>query len=326
MVGAVAVALGAAVAIYAERGTIRSGLQLLEHVNLAWVFAAVGAEVICMLAFAVLQACLLRAGGAPITVSWLLATAYRADVIASAVPVVGSGMATRYAYRQYRARGVDPTVAAVALTLAGVASTITFAVVVVVAALLSGNAAAAGGGLVGALGAIIAVATVVVALRSPLGQQRLITLASWFIQRKQRVLRRPTGDPAQLVRTALHQLSRFRLTSVNISLALTSSIVNWFADAACLVLSIRAIGLAIPWHTVLVAWSAGKAAGSLSPTPAGLGVVETAMIAALVATGLRAPDAIAAVIVYRVLTFKVVITTIWCAFRPLIEHRKTRLA
>jgi hypothetical protein len=116
VVGAVAVALGAAVAIYAERGTIRSGLQVPEHVILAWVFAAVGAEVICMLAFAVLQACPLRAGAASITVSWLLATAYRADVIASAVPVVGSGMATRYACRQYHARGVDPTIATVALT------------------------------------------------------------------------------------------------------------------------------------------------------------------------------------------------------------------
>jgi uncharacterized protein (TIRG00374 family) len=73
-------------------------------------------------------------------------------------------------------------------------------------------------------------------------------------------------------------------------------------------------------------WSAGIGAGSFSPTPGGLGVVDVTMTAALVAAGVRAPAAVAAVLLYRIITFKVVVTTVWMVYRSVSERRKRRVA
>jgi len=103
--------------------------------ELAWVIACVGAQCLSMAAFALVQRCLLKAGGARLTASWLMSTAYLANVIAISVPVIGSGMAASYAYHQFRVQRADPTVAKAALTLAGVLSTAAFAVIVVAVAI-----------------------------------------------------------------------------------------------------------------------------------------------------------------------------------------------
>jgi uncharacterized membrane protein YbhN (UPF0104 family) len=73
---------------------------------------------------------------------------------------------------------------------------------------------------------------------------------------------------------------------------------------------------------VLLAWSAGQGAASFSPTPGGIGVVEVTMTAALVAAGLRPADALAAVLLYRVVAFKLVIALAWFAERTLTRHRR----
>ncbi|MGO9784036.1 MAG: lysylphosphatidylglycerol synthase domain-containing protein [Streptosporangiaceae bacterium] len=97
------------------------------------------------------------------------------------------------------------------------------------------------------------------------------------------------------------------------------------ADATCLVLAIKAIGAAVPWHRVLLVWSAGIGAGSFSPTPGGIGIVEAAMIAVLVVAGLRPPEAVAAVLIYRLVNAKSVITMVFFVYRS-IRQRHERSA
>jgi len=53
----------------------------------------------------------------------------------------------------------------------------------------------------------------------------------------------------------------------------------------------------------VLAWSAGTAATSFSVTPGGLGLVETALTAALVTAGLPATTALAGVLLYRLVGF-----------------------
>ncbi len=74
------------------------------------------------------------------------------------------------------------------------------------------------------------------------------------------------------------------------------------ADAACLALAVLAVGGDVPWRGLLLAWAAGTAVASLGLTPGGLGVVEAALGSALVAAGLAGPTAIAAVLLYRVVS------------------------
>ncbi len=91
-------------------------------------------------------------------------------------------------------------------------------------------------------------------------------------------------------------------------------LANWLADAAVLAVSIRAAGAAIPWHDLLLVYGSGIAAQSLNITPGGLGVAEGTLSVALVASGLRASQALAAVLLYRLASFWLVAFAGWLVF------------
>jgi putative heme transporter len=325
--GTVAVAAGAGWAVYRERSTVAGGLRVLTaHTELGWVAACIGVQCLSMVFFALLQQRLLVAGGARLTAPWLLSIAYLANAVAVVVPVVGSGLAANYAYHQLRERRVDPTIAKAALALAGVISTSAFAAVVVTGALLSGSPAAAVSALGSAVTCLVVLGAALVALRSLAGRARLQRLASALLRAAQQVLRRPRGDADQLTRNALDRLSLFRLGPAILAPAFAWALLNCAADACCLMLAIKAIGEPVPWGGVLLAWSAGQGAGSFSPTPGGIGVVEVTMTAALAAAGLSPAYAFAAVLLYRIVAFKGVITLGWFAERSFTRHRRQGLA
>jgi putative heme transporter len=127
----VVIAAGAGVAVYAERATVAKGLAVLPHLRVGWLLAGIGAECLSMLAFGQLQRILLRAGGARLSLGSVLGIVYRANVIAVAVPVIGSGIATASLYRDFRRSGAQAAQVSMALTVAGVLSSVAFAVVVV---------------------------------------------------------------------------------------------------------------------------------------------------------------------------------------------------
>ena len=76
----------------------------------------------------------------------------------------------------------------------------------------------------------------------------------------------------------------------------------------------------VPWDKLLLVWSAGAAAASFSPTPYGLGVVDIALITALHAAGIASPDAVGAVLLYRLITFKILVTLLWIGYRCLQDR------
>lgn len=303
---------GCAVALYAEWPTVTEGTSVFRHAALPWVAAGIGAECVSMAAFALLQRQLLRTGDTRLTLGTLIAISYTGNAITGAVPVAGSGLAMAYSQRQFRAHGADPARVGVALAVAGVISAVAFAGIVAVAAVLTGNPAAAVLGLVTSTATAAAVACLVIILHSPRGRARLQPVVAAALRLAQRTVRRPAGDPADLSAAALRRLSSVRLSTSALTLSFAWALLNWSADALCLAAAIAAARVAVPWSRLLLAWSAASAAGSFSPTPFGLGVVDVALIVALHGAGIRAGDAVGAVLLYRVITFKILVTLI-CA-------------
>jgi uncharacterized membrane protein YbhN (UPF0104 family) len=86
---------------------------------------------------------------------------------------------------------------------------------------------------------------------------------------------------------------------------------NWLAGAGVLAVSILAVGAAVPWHDLLLAYGAGIAAQSFSVIPGGLGVTEGTLSLALAAAGMRASRALAAVLLYRLVSFWLVALAGW---------------
>jgi uncharacterized membrane protein YbhN (UPF0104 family) len=86
----------------------------------------------------------------------------------------------------------------------------------------------------------------------------------------------------------------------------------------------RAAGItALPAGKILLVWTAGAAAASLSPTPAGIGAVEVAMVAALTAAEVGGSHAVTAILVYRVISLKGTVT-IWALLYRYVYQRQRR--
>lgn len=81
-----------------------------------------------------------------------------------------------------------------------------------------------------------------------------------------------------------------------------------------LYLSTRAFGGGLPFATVGAVFLVGAAVASAAPTPGGLGAMEAALIAGLVAAGLANTVAVPAVFLYRLCTFWFPILPGWISF------------
>src|SRR5699024_8985471 len=133
------------------------------------------------------------------------------------------------------------------------------------------------------------------------------------LHRSNRVLRRPVETGVDKLVGHISQLRTVTLSAGNFAKAATWSLFNRLFDAASLWLCVWAVTGELPWIEaspdntslagVVLAYTTAKIVGSIQATPGGVGPVEAAYIATLVATGMTAVNAAGAVIIYRLLSF-----------------------
>lgn len=202
-------------------------------------------------------------------------------------------------YRFLERRGFTRNEAAAAVGLNSVAGLIVHVTLLLVSAVALGRTALDtlphphGWGVL----LVIIVASIVagVVLRSSFGQRRAI--------------------PA--LRDSLHQVGGVLQDPVRAGLLFGGSlaITVWYAVA--LGFALDAFGHSVPVPVIAAAYLGGSAVGSVSPTPGGLGAEEAALVAALTALGVPAPQAISGVLSFRLATFWIPILPGWLAFRSL---------
>jgi undecaprenyl-diphosphatase len=73
--------------------------------------------------------------------------------------------------------------------------------------------------------------------------------------------------------------------------------------ALALVAAARAFGVGLPVTTITAIYLGGSAVASVAPTPGGLGALEASLVAGLTAAGAPSGPVIAAVLVYRLVTY-----------------------
>jgi uncharacterized membrane protein YbhN (UPF0104 family) len=321
-VAVVAIVVGGGVALYGQRSLLRTARAQLSHVNWGWLVLAIVCECFSMVAFALLHRRLLVAAGATrVPVTALLATSYKANAIYLGVPVFGSGLATKYLCGQFRKQGVASTDAGLAVVVSGIFSTVAFCLVVALGAAASANAASAAVGLIGTVVLLTGVGVLLASLHWPWSRTKLVRALAPVLGLVGRVRRRPIEDPQQSVSAAFDRVASLRLRPPLIAAASTYAVLNWLTDALCLACAVLAVGPHLPWDRLLLVWGAGAGAGGLTPTPGGIGVVDVVLIAALVATGLAVPAATAAVIIYRIISFKLLVTLAWVVYGSLHRRR-----
>jgi hypothetical protein len=308
----------------AERAAVAASFTVLGHLHWLWIPAALLLESASMAAFAIMLRGLLAAGGASVGIRAMLATTYAANAVSVSVPLAGPSLATAFTFRRFTRQGADAPLAGWSLLAGGVISSAAAALIVVGGALASGNAPLAAATVpVGTL-AVAALLATVVAVRRPRLRAALERPAAWMLRQGSQMLRRPAADPVSTIRAWAQRLGSLRLPPSGWITATGLALANWLADVAVLAVSIRAAGATVPWHDLLLAYGAGIAAQSLNITPGGLGVAEGSLSLALVATGLGASRALAAVLLYRLASFWLVALAGWLVVFWLRRPRPAR--
>jgi len=320
---AVAVAALAALAAAAttERAAVAASFAVLGHLHWLWIPAAVLLESASMAAFAIMLRRLLAAGGASVGVRPMLATAYAANAVSVSVPLAGPGLATAFTFRRFTRQGADAPLAGWSLLAGGVVSSAAAALVVVGGGLASGNILVTAVAVPGGVLTIAVLFVAGAAARRPRLRGAVERPAAWALRQGSRILGRPAAEPRQIIQAWADRLGSLQLPPSGWMMVTSLALTNWLADAAVLAVSIRATGAAVPWLALLLVYGSGIAAQSLNITPGGLGIAEGTLSLALVATGLRASQALAAVLLYRLASFWLVafsgwLVLLWLRCRP----------
>jgi putative heme transporter len=306
-----AVVLGLSALVETQQRVLIASAAALDHLRVGWLLAAVVAEILSMTSLGRMQRHLLRNAGVRLTARTAVAIVYASNAISATVPLAGPELGTAFAFRQYRRRGAGKIGTAWMLTVSGVISSVTFGAVVAFSALASDNTAAVLAGITGTIALVAVSAVLVLSLRREALRDRLKALATRAVQAVQRVRHQPTGQTGAMIDAAIDEVSAFRPRRGDWFWIVCAASINWIADALCLALALRALGLNLPWPVIGLVWAAGESVGTLRLTPGGLGTVEAAMAAALVATGLGPEVAMTSILAYRLVSFWMVVAIGW---------------
>lgn len=166
----------------------------------------------------------------------------------------------------------------------------------------TGSALAAGAGVAILAGAVTVTA---VLLRSEAGARGVGAGAERAVNGLLHVARRPpvTGweDSAVTFRAQTNELLRTRWGPLTLA-----TLVSHLSLFAVLLLSLRHVGVSedeVSWPAALAGFAFVRLVSALPVTPGGLGVVELGLTAALVAAGGDREPVVAAVLVYRAITY-----------------------
>jgi uncharacterized membrane protein YbhN (UPF0104 family) len=99
------------------------------------------------------------------------------------------------------------------------------------------------------------------------------------------------------------QLLSYRERPLSLLAALLCSISLTLCNLLCLWLCVLSVGASIPFIAVLLVFTFGIALGTATPTPGGLGGVEAGLVAGLVAYQVPGSAALAAILLFRLITY-----------------------
>lgn len=306
---------------YDHRSELFTAGSMLSHLQVGWLLVAVVFELASMVVFARLQRWLLRAGGVSVPLLPMVEIALAGNAMSTSLPG-GPAWSATWAFGQLRRRGANRVLAGWVLVVAGALSSFAVFVIVAAGAFVAGNSGpfAHLRWLAAVLAAIpLAVAAGYVAAReSP--RARAALSAFW---RAVAAHVPPARVVGRGVRKALESLALVRPGVAGWAEAFGLALANWLYDAAVLVASIEALHLPVPWRAILIIYGFTQISASLPITPGGLGVVEASLAALLVAYGVHSTDALAVVLLYRIVSFWGLVPIGWGVWFGLeIAHRQ----
>ncbi|MQY02862.1 lysylphosphatidylglycerol synthase transmembrane domain-containing protein [Actinomadura macrotermitis] len=277
-----------------------------------WLLLVVLAEAASMAAFARLQRRLLRAGGLRVSRRRAFAITYAGNALSTSLPA-GPAVSVVFTFQQFRRSGATARLATAVIIVGGIVTSTAYTAIGLLA--LLADPYARGPALTALAGPAVAAAVLLLALRRP-------ALRARITRPLRRLARAITAHPkvapwAQRLREGMEVLRPTRRDWA--MLAILASL-NWLFDILALFAAASAVGIDVAPTGVTLAYFAAQAAGSLLPLlPGGIGAIESSMAAGLVAFGATLAPAGAAVGLYRLFSYWMVVAVGWLAWLTLQE-------
>ena len=295
-----------------EAGLIRpelaGALRSLARANVGWLVVAAVAAAASMSMFARARCRLLHAAGVVVSLRGSIAAVFAANSLHATLPG-GGAFSTGYSFRWMRNRGASGAVASWCLAASGLVSTGTLAALGLLGSLLAdgwGSAARLTMEITGML------ALTICARHLSRRPERVVAAGRWVLARANRVRHRPPAAGTDVLDELMTQLRSVRPSGRDWTAATGFALLNWAFDAGCLAACAAALGVpGLTLPLLLVAYTAGMASSGLSPVPGGIGVVEAALVLALVTGGVPAAAALPAVLLYRLISLVAVVGAGW---------------
>lgn len=270
--------------------------QVVASASLGWAVATVGFAV---LTFA--GASLALSGSVNQSLRFVrtymtqLAVAFSGLVAPAAIGNIA--LNTRYLQKA----GVQPAVAGASVGVAQVAQFCSYFVLLIVSGVLAGT---------GPRASFTPPAVLVAAVPIVI----LVILALLAVPQVRRLITRRVVPP---IKTAIPQVLSVLQHPRKLAQLLGGALLLDMSFVASLVCATRAFGADQPVAAIAVVYFAGAIIGSAVPTPGGLGGIEAAMSAGLIAIGLDGGTAVSSVLLYRLATYWLPIPFGWFSLNRL---------
>lgn len=302
---------------------LEEGWAAMLQANNWYILAAVAAMSLSMLAQAEVMVALLRPAGVPVKRTSANALGLSANAWSSTFPG-GPAISAAMIFREQMKWGATGVIASWYLVISGALSGASMAILGFGAVFfLQANVHVFS--LTASLIALIAltVAANWVARHPDKVQAGLLSAMTWFNRKRKKPLDRFHDQ----IRNFSDQLRAVDLSPKWLGYAVSVSLLNWVLEIICLFLCILAIGAEPSVAGAVLAFITAKLIGQAQITPGGLGPVDITLTTMLVGTaGLGSGQAVAAVIVFRMISFALLTLVGWLVFlwtfvRPEEENR-----
>jgi uncharacterized membrane protein YbhN (UPF0104 family) len=203
--------------------------------------------------------------------------------------------------RYLQTSGLSPTVAGASVGVAQVAQFCSYFALLVIAGVLAGTGPAVSFSPSPVLVAAILIVVIVILVLVAVPRVRALI----------------TDRVMPQIRSALPQVLRVLQHPKKLVQLLGGALLLDMSFVGALVCATRAFGAEAPVAAIAVVYFAGAIIGSAVPTPGGLGGIEAAMSAGLIAIGVDGGTAVSAVLLYRLATYWLPIPFGWVSLNRL---------
>jgi uncharacterized protein (TIRG00374 family) len=285
----------------------------LEDMSWQWLVVGAVAEAASIVAYAALQRRLLAAGEVRVGLAPLTGITLAGNAIENSLPG-GMAFSAIWAFRQFRVRGADEVLSTWTLVAQTALSQVAL-VALALAGLALSDSRGSALDLVGVIVGMAVLASGIVALWSQ--RARLLPRTAAILHLTKRLFHWPQGDPRQAVAHAIERMESVTPSGRDWLVGASMALANWVFDLVCLATAFLAVHTHVPWRGLVLAYGAAQLAANLPITPGGLGVVEGSLTIALVAYGGAEASTVAAVLLYRLMSFWALLPTGWLAWGAL---------